>query len=193
MVQRVFVDSNVLASKTLRDWLFLLRHDTQGMFQTHSSFDVLIEAARVWRKRKPRARSSKGLHFYESIRANLDDYLEDFSEEEDFNGQDVHDYHVHAAAVASNAHILLTSNGRDFGNPDDLPYEIYKPDEFFCLIEQSASHSVRRVTMQQTKYWSKRKESGEPVKTLNVALRDASCPAFAEIVSSHLKALSEAS
>lgn len=43
MMQRVFVDANVLYSRTLRDWTFLFRGSTDGMFQLHSTEDVFAE------------------------------------------------------------------------------------------------------------------------------------------------------
>jgi len=45
MAQRVFVDANVLFSRTLYDWLFLLRIESRGrLFQIHTSWDVINEA-----------------------------------------------------------------------------------------------------------------------------------------------------
>lgn len=38
------VDANVLFSKTLRDWLFLLRHETQGqMYTVLATEDIIAE------------------------------------------------------------------------------------------------------------------------------------------------------
>jgi len=129
VTQRIFVDSNVLASRTIRDWLFLLHID---------------------------------------------------------------DHHVHAATLASRADKLLTSNDRDFPESDDLPYEIYTPDELLVLIDDSAPYHVRSVTREQIDYWQKRRDEGDAVKQLDEALRDADCPAFAERVRAHVIALAGA-
>jgi hypothetical protein len=91
--------------------------------------------------------------------------------------------------VASRADILLTSNGRDFGDADLLPYEIYTPDEFFLLVDDSAPEQVRRVTLKQVKYWEAKEHRGENVKPLNVALADAGCNEFATRVRLHLQTL----
>ena len=62
---------------------------------------------------------------------------------------DPKDAHVHGAAVAGQADILLTMNVRDFlideGAREELPYEIYTPDEFFMLVWHSAPDLVERT------------------------------------------------
>ncbi|MFB8387489.1 PIN domain-containing protein [Microbacterium sp. NPDC055910] len=189
MLQRVFVDSNVLASRTQYDWLFMLRNETDSMFQLHSSFDVLVEAVRVWRRRNPTARGASSKRRFDHLLANLDEVVDDFDADIDFDGEDPGDIHVNAAAVASGAHKLLTMNGRDFGDPDLLQYEIYRPDQFFCLVDDGADACVRRVTMEQVNYWKRQRERGRSTKPLADALRDAGCPTFATRVSRHLRVL----
>lgn len=49
MLQRGFVDANVLLSRTTSDWLFLLRNETQEMFQLPSTIDVGSETVRAHR------------------------------------------------------------------------------------------------------------------------------------------------
>ena len=39
----MFVDANVLFSKTCRDWLYFLRQENEGMFQLCSTNDVMVE------------------------------------------------------------------------------------------------------------------------------------------------------
>jgi len=55
VTQRVFVDANVFFSKTLTDWLFLLRFETEGMFQVHTTEDVCAEVIYRMRKKNPTA------------------------------------------------------------------------------------------------------------------------------------------
>lgn len=55
MTQRVFVDANVFFSRTLTDWLFLLRFETEGMFQVHTTEDVFAEVIYRMRKKNPTA------------------------------------------------------------------------------------------------------------------------------------------
>lgn|GEM_PF-2957743 len=54
MAQRVFVDANVLFGRTLYDWLFLLRIESRGgLFQLHTSWDVINEAGTRLRDEHP--------------------------------------------------------------------------------------------------------------------------------------------
>ena len=53
--QKVFVDANILFSKTLMDWLFFLREENSGMFQLITTQDVFSEVLYNMRKNNPRA------------------------------------------------------------------------------------------------------------------------------------------
>lgn len=47
----VLVDANVLFSKTLRAWLFLLRHETQGqMYTVLATEDIIAETVYRYRR-----------------------------------------------------------------------------------------------------------------------------------------------
>lgn len=50
MTQRVFVDANIFASRTIMDWLMHLRRQNEGMFQLHATEDVFVEALHATRK-----------------------------------------------------------------------------------------------------------------------------------------------
>ena len=51
--QNVFVDANILFSKTLMDWLFFLREENPGMFQLISTQDVFSEVLYNMRRNNP--------------------------------------------------------------------------------------------------------------------------------------------
>jgi len=189
MLQRVFVDANVLLSRTTRDWLFLLRNETQQMFQLHSTIDVVTETVRARRRLQPELDGNITRRLHDDLIENLDEVVADFDGSIEFHGSDPHDRHVHATATAAASNFLLTSNGSDFGNPDLLPYEIYTPDEFFLLVDDGAQDSVRRVTQAQLKYWSAKRARGHSVKPLPAALTDAGCPLFADRVNRHVRFL----
>lgn len=182
MPHRVFVDSNVLVSRAIRDWLFLLRHETDGMFQTHSTVDVIAESVRAVRRMKPRLDGAITHELQRRLIENLDEIQATFDGTLPFAGRDRDDFHVHAAAVASHADILLTSNGRDFGDPATLPYDIWTPDEFFVLVDDSAPAHVARVTADQHRYWSAKPSQ----RNLADALVAADCPRFAARVARHV-------
>lgn len=189
MPSRVFVDSNVLSSRTLRDWLFLLRNAVPGMFELYSSLDVLAETVRVVRRRLPEAGGDLTANLSELLQDNLNHVLTRYPPVLDFPGSDRDDQHVHAAAIACDAVYLLTDNPTDFGEPDALPYELYTADDFFCLVDDGASNHVLGVTRTQNQYWQNRRAAGQQTKSLDAALLDAGCPDFADRVQGHLRTL----
>ena len=188
MFQRVFVDSNVLFSRTTRDWLFLLRRETRNMFQVHSTIDVIAEVVRAVRREKPQAAGAVTRRLHDLLVDSLDEIVPDYDPAVPFGGHDRDDLHVHAAAMASGADILLTSNERDFGDTDELPYEIYAPDDFFVLVDDGAPDAVRRVVMEQIRYWAAQRRRGRSIRGLEEALIRAGCPEFAARVTTHRRA-----
>ena len=115
MALGVLVDANVLYSRTLRDWLFLLKLRSEaGMFTVYATEDIIAEVLYRLRRDNP----NKPGHFiagiHDRIVANIDDRITDFQIDGSFPGDDPDDAHVHAAAVASGARILLTD---DSGSP----------------------------------------------------------------------------
>lgn len=186
LLQRVFVDANVFCSRTLRDWTCLLRLHTNGMFQLHTSEDVLAETIRTMRRLHPDASGGATTRLRAAILGSIDELVEEFDASITYAGTDPDDRHVHAAAVACRAHILLTED-RGLTSVDESMYEVYRPDEFFVLIDDSAPWMVREVVRSQAKYWST-KPSGQR-KSLSQALRDAGCPEFAKRVERHLRTL----
>ena len=186
LIQRVFVDANVLYSRTLRDWLFLLRRETEGMFQIHTTEDVLAETAYRLRRSNPTMAGGVIRDLREKITSSIDELVGDYDATIEYSGDDPNDLHVHAAAIASEAHILLTAD-QGFDGSDDDPYEVFTCDDFFILVDDSASWMVERVTANQNAYWSQ-KEGGR--KSLSQALKDSGCPKFALRVEGHLRTLS---
>lgn len=182
----VLVDSNVLYSRTLRDWLALLYLDGEGgLFLVAWTEDILTEAMYHLRRKNPHWSGERTARIRERITETFaDGRVVDFQIDGTFQGRDPHDAHVHAAAVASGADILLTANGEDFipvdHDPEELPYEVYRPDDFFQLVDDVDPALVQRVTRQQLKYWADRRD-------LREALRDADAPRFAERVGRHLQ------
>lgn len=186
LIQRVFVDANVLYSRSLRDWLFLLRSETEGMFQIHTTEDVLAETEYRLRRNNPTMAGGVITDLRKKITESIDELVGDYDATIPYTGRDPHDRHVHAAAIASQANILLTNDDGFVGSDED-PYEVFNCDDFFILVDDSASWHVERVTANQVNYWSKK--TG-PRKTLAAALADADCPEFAKRVQKHVEKLS---
>lgn len=178
MVQRVFVDANVLFSKTLMDWLHFPRFENPGMFQLFSSEDVFVEVLANMRKRWPQARGEMTIHRAKLMRTVMDDVLPGFPGGIPFTGTDPHDYHVHAGAIAARADYVLTCNSpSDLTTTPDLEtYEITHPDDFFILVGESNPASLAPIVQAQMSYWARHSEN----RQLDAALIRAGCPKFAE-------------
>jgi len=188
----VLVDANVFFSRTTRDWLFLLRNQTRGMFTVHATVDVVAEAVYSLRREFPNAPGRLTRRAHQLILDNLDELVEDFTVDEDWPGKDPDDAHVHAAAIACRATILLSGDKGFSGVPDDidvlLPYEVHTTDSFFTLIDDSAPDDVRAVALEQHAYWSGRRE-GWQASDLAAKLAAAGCPVFSERVLRHLEGI----
>lgn len=190
VVTGVLVDANVLFSRTLRDWLFLLRNETNGgMFTVYATEDVLAETLYRLRRKHPDApgRMISGIH--DRVVEQLDECVADYEIDGTFPGKDENDAHVHAAAVASGAQILLTHDTGFTMLDEDvlarLPYEVHTPDSFFVLADDVHSAAVRAVTRAQLDYWFGRDGEIDLVKRV----RDAGCPNFAQRVTAHIRDL----
>ncbi len=155
------------------------------MFQVHTTEDVLAETEYRLRRDHPLMAGGVITDLRKKITATMDEIIEDFDATIPFSGKDPHDRHVHAAAVASQAEILLTDD-TGFEGSDDEPYEVFGCDAFFVLIDDSAAWHVQRVVADQLKYWESKPGK---TKTLAQALRDAGCPEFALRVEQHVRTL----
>lgn len=184
----VFVDSSVLYSRTLRDWLFLIKLRSRGgIFTIHCSRDVIAETIARVRDKNPLMPGGQITAIFNKIEENIDDCVSEYEIERAWGGSDEGDAHVHAAAAASGAEYLLTSD-RGFLDlaenvKDGLPYEIYAPDTFFAFIETQHPALINEVTREQVQYWCRRPDG----QNLTEALRAAECPEFAARVLAHLQ------
>lgn len=185
MSQRIFVDANIFYSKTLLDWLFFLRESNDGMFQIHSTEDVFAEVIRTMRKDSPRAPGFYTRRRLELIRLAVDEVVSDYADNVNFSGKDVDDYHVHSAAVATRADIVLTMNDPTdiTRTPDAEPYEVYDADDFFQLVIQSSPRCLGPIVAKQLEYWKQKPEHCQ----LDEALQRAGCPQFASAVLKELQ------
>jgi len=187
MVTRVFVDADVLFSRTLRDWLFLIKLSSGGgMYTLSTSMDVIAESISRYRDRKPTAPGWKVSLMFERIQENIDERVRDYTVDGSFVGGDADDAHVDAAARACGAAVLLTADGGWHKMTDEqlaaLPYEPQHPDDFFCIVDDSSPDLVRKVIVEQLTYWFKNGSTDLPA-----ALRVAGCSEFAERVRRHVQ------
>jgi predicted nucleic acid-binding protein len=186
MPKRVFVDANVWVSRTLRDWVCMLRAEIPSMFQLHTTEDVLAETIARLRELHPQRDGGATTRLRAAIIASIDELVDDFPGGTPWIGADPKDQHVHAAAVAAHADVLLTED-RGFHDLDDLPYEVLRCDEFFLLVDDAVSWHVRATVRRMNQYWSARPARYAGLAT---ALERAGCPGFARRVDRHLRACS---
>jgi hypothetical protein len=190
MVTRVFVDADVLFSRTLRDWLFLTKLESGGgMYTVSTSLDVIAEATARYRDRHPSAPGGVIVRMFELIEANIDERVDDYTVDESFVGDDPGDAHVDAAARACGAGVLLTIDGgwhkMTEGQLDALPYEPQHPDAFFCIIDDSSPGLIHKVIVKQMTYWFEKDSTVD----LPTALRAAGCSEFAERVRQRIQGM----
>lgn len=192
--QVVFADANVLYSRTTRDWLFLLRRASAGgMFTVITSEDVIAETTYHLRKKFPLADGDMIATLHHQIANSCDDIVRKFPGGKKSPSADIHDSHVHAAATHAKADYLLTSDSGFTRLSDEvrdsLSYEVYTPDELFCLIADSAPQVVRNVAVEQIAYWASKSEQDGRQRSLVERLGAAGCPQFAVYVQTQIKQL----
>ncbi|MGC4175663.1 MAG: PIN domain-containing protein [Demequina sp.] len=184
----MLVDANVLASRTLRDWILMLQVQASGMFTTCWTEDILAETIHAMRKRNPAVAGSSITQVADTMRQVMGERIDAFEVIAFPDIRDEFDLHVHAAAIAGGVDMLVTLDS-DFlelptGVADELPYEILSPDSFLVLVDDSGPEHVREVLSQQWEYWRRR----DPSTDLPQRLRNANCPEFAERVYRHQRA-----
>jgi predicted nucleic acid-binding protein len=185
MGERIFVDANVLFSRTLRDWLFLLKLRSGGiMFTLGSTEDVLAETIAKLRDKRPDVSGKTITDLRAKLIDNLDELVDDFAVEPWMSEGDVGDAHVRAAAHSGGFDMLLTADGgllaeRETESP--ALYETINPDEFFVLIDDSNPGLVRRVVKEELEYFVNLNGDVD----LPGRLRAAGCPEFATRVNLH--------
>ena len=183
---RVLADANVLFSRTLRDWLLMIQLETgAGPYRVYWTEDILAETMYQLRRKNPGWDGATTSTIRDRITAVLEGgRIEDFAVDGTFSG-DPNDQHVHAAAIAGDIDVVLTADRGFFaeGDADSLPYEVYLPDEFFVLVDDSVPRVVSEVATRQVEYHVRRSGAVD----LCAALRRAGCPEFAERVRRHVQ------
>lgn len=181
----MFVDANVWFSRTRRDWLGLLYTLAEDPpFQVYWTEDVLAELIHSLRKHQPEWSGARITQIRDRLAGVFEvGRVEDFTVDGSYRGRDQHDAHVHAAALACRAELLITCNTTDFQwDANASPYEVLSPDDFFLLVDDAMPGLVLAAAKEMTQYWLGR--NGEA--NLPQQLRTAECPRLAERVRQHL-------
>lgn len=181
----VFIDANVWYSRTRRDWLGLLYVLPEvPPFQVYWTEDVLAEVLHSLRKAHPDWDGGRLTGIRDQLAGTFEaGRVDDFVIDGTYRGRDPHDAHVHAAALACRAEMLVTCNILDFQwDENDSLYDVIHPDDFLVLVDDVVPGLVMEVAERMNKYWFERRgESHLPRQ-----LRRAECPQFAERVRQHL-------
>lgn len=182
----IFLDANVLYSRTLRDWFSLIALDSgvEGLTLRWSE-DVMTEFIYNRRRANPAASDSDIGRLRKVLtetfpEAMISGYRIHPSLVE---GKDKFDAHVLAAAAHGNVDYLVTANYKDFEQfAESFEFEIFLPDDMLCLIEERRPDAVQSAILKQGSYWGARPGS----KKLPEALADAGAPNFAALVRAKL-------
>lgn len=154
-------------------------------FHVQWTDDVLAELLYHLRKRHPPWGGDRISGIRDQIAGTFEiGRVKDFEIGDDYRGRDPFDAHVHAAAVACQADVLLTANVNDFEwDEQNMPYEVQEPDEFLVLVDDSWPELVSDVAVQMCGYWLRRSTEADFLRLTN-----AGCPQFADRVRRHLLA-----
>lgn len=194
MVPKVFLDADVLYSRTLRAWLFNLAHRDRPSgpaFELIVSEDVVAEALARWRDNNPRVNGGVVANMGEQIR-EMCTVVRDYDCDIEFPGEDEGDIHVLAATIESRAGYLVTKDTGfhklDEAVTDEFDFEISTPDDFFVLANDQSPQSAFEATRTMMRYFN---NLGREPK-LAEKLVNNDCPNFAQIVTGHLAVLAGA-
>jgi hypothetical protein len=183
----VLLDANILYSRTLRDWIALLQIEAPGLFNVAWTEDIMVETLYHLRKKHPMWSEPQ----IGGIRRNLEKaftggQITGYQIDAALKYPDIGDAHIHAAAVHGAVDIVVTLNGKDLPYSDDLNYEIYRPDDFLILVDDTAPKAVRAVTEKQLRHYHRKSSAADGVD-LPLRLKNAKAPMFAARVREHLQ------
>ncbi len=186
IVQRVFVDANILYSKTQRDWLYAF-YQAGPLFQLYSTEDVFAETIAHIRDNRPELSGGQITGIRQQIQ-EITQVITDYDcvkAGKTFVGADPGDLHVHAAAVEGRCDYLLSNDRKLYAqlNEDELdalPYTVFTADDFFCPAAEASAIILDRALTSQLNYWSGKMMDNSPRQC--DLLRQASCPLFAALV-----------
>lgn len=183
---RVLPDSNVLHSRTIRDWILLIALHPGELFHVYYSEDIIAETIATIRRRNPALDGGALTRIHDRLVGSMHDRVSEYPIVLHPDIQDPKDQHVHSAAIAAGIDYLVTGDSDFTGLPaptiDDLPYEIHTPDSFLITVDDHHPQVVRAVTLQQHEYWT-----GRGCQNIATVLQQSSCPLFANRVRGHLR------
>ncbi len=144
------LDASVLFPAAIRDTL--LRAGGAGLYQLYWSDEILeevrrnlVKSGRATEEQAQRLVDTMQRAFPEAMVAGYEVLIERMTNEPK-------DRHVLAAAVRSQAEIIVTDNLRDFPGEALVPFnvEAYSADAFLMLLFDSAPEQLIQIVVEQT-------------------------------------------
>ncbi|WP_278314942.1 PIN domain-containing protein [Lolliginicoccus levis] len=184
---RALVDSNVLYSRTLRDWIALMYlAKANTCFDILWTEDIMAEVIYHLRKNHPHLADEQVGGVRRRLAATFAaGAVTGYAIDPSAHYPDIYDAHVHCAAVHARADYIITLNASDFEGIDDQPYEVYSPDDFLVLIDDSAPEIAHEALHKQMRYHLGK---GSPF-SLPRSLVAAGAPVFADRIRQHAQHL----
>ncbi|WBB74487.1 PIN domain-containing protein [Micromonospora sp. WMMD1128] len=179
----VFLDANVLFSRTLRDWISLLALESDcNVFDLRYSEDVLAEwMYRLRRKRPEHSEQAIGGQRRRFVEAFPYGLVTGYSPSDVPCPPDSDDRHVLAAAIHGAVDILVTDDQRAF--PPECVRErlsVLTSDDFLNWVADRSVSLVQRVTTRQIDYYRRSLVAPDRDAVELIAyLRKAGAPRFA--------------
>lgn len=142
----VFLDANILYSRTLRDWFSLisLNSGTEGIALRWSE-DVLTEFLYNRRRDNPAASDHDIGRWRNVLTSSFPNAMISGYEIDPvlLEGKDKFDAHVLAAAAHGSVDYLVTANYQDFEQfEEQFEFEIFLPDDMLCLMKERRPDAV---------------------------------------------------
>lgn len=152
MVTRVYsvlLDTNILMSKTLRDWVLLLAQESNYKFFTpYVSTGIMDEFGYHARRRNPMINDAAIQTWKHQITDSCVSIIKDFPVSKPKGYPDTNDLHVHAAAQHGGMHALVTNDHEllDYASTEEAQdiqnYETLSADDFLMQLTKYAHPSL---------------------------------------------------
>ena len=180
-----FLDSNVLASKTQRDWFFKISLHKPAIIRLVTSTKVLEEAMRAFHKRNPSVTHNTLETFRERMEGVFSDVVESPLGNDAIDGVHPGDWHVHSSVINSAASVLVSNNTRHFSR--QYSYALATPDDMLCSLFHAHPDILIRVAQHEARYWGEQARLGRPAQSITDALKRSGCQRFSALVSGALQ------
>lgn len=156
----VLLDTNILMSKTLRDWILKLALESNYEFFTpHVSSGIMDEFGYRVRRKKPLMDDASIETWKEQILQSCESRIAGFQVESIADFPDKDDLHVHAAAQHGGMHALVTNDRKllDYASTEEAQniqnYETLSADDFLMQFTEYAHPSLfAEVYLSQESY-----------------------------------------